>query len=96
MMPHMWQDEQFRYFDLTYVLHNPRTFQSWNDFQEAFKARWTDPYEAEKTIDRIMRGLIAQRMSVKVYNDHFNDALLSFQISMLPTPRCPSCIHHRA
>lgn len=44
-------------------------------FVEEFKARWTDPFEAEKALDRILKGHIIQRTSVKSYNDQFNEAL---------------------
>jgi hypothetical protein len=44
-------------------------------FVVEFRARWTDPYESEKALDRILKGYIVQRGSVKVYNDQFNKAL---------------------
>ena len=44
-------------------------------FVDEFKARWTDPFESEKALDRILKGHITQRTSVKIYNDQFNEAL---------------------
>ncbi len=44
-------------------------------FEAEFKARWADPYEGEKALDKILKGQIIQRTSVKNYNDQFNEAL---------------------
>ena len=44
-------------------------------FVEEFKARWTNPFESEKSLDKILKGHITQRTSVKTYNDQFNEAL---------------------
>ena len=47
----------------------------WPNFVAHFNERWTDPHEEEKQLDRIMKGAITQRTSVKIYNDLFNEAV---------------------
>jgi hypothetical protein len=47
----------------------------WDEFVHVFKAWWTDPNEAEKALDTIMRGRITQKTSVKLYNDLFNETM---------------------
>ena len=47
----------------------------WDNFVTTFEARWTDPHKANKAMDKIMRGLIIQKTSVKIYNDQFNEAM---------------------
>ena len=44
-------------------------------FEVEFKARWINSYEGEKALDKILKGQIIQRTSVKNYNDQFNEAL---------------------
>jgi len=53
----------------------PAYVTDWDHFVEAFWDRWMDPHEAEKAMDCLMSHVISQRTSVKVYNDHFNEAL---------------------
>ena len=48
---------------------------NWPDFVAHFNKRWTDPHKEEKQLNRIMQGKITQHMSVKIYNDLFNEAL---------------------
>jgi len=44
-------------------------------FVVEFRARWTDPYKSEKALDKILKGHVVQRTSVKSHNDQFNEAL---------------------
>src|SRR5882757_2457122 len=67
-----WQDEQLAQYTL---LPQPVHLTDRELFTVEFKAHWTDPYEGEKALDRILKGQIIQRTSVKAYNDQFNKAL---------------------
>lgn len=67
-----WRDEQFALCDR---VPPPAHVLDWGDFQRVFEARWTDPHEAEKAMDKMMKGTITQRTSVKIYNDLFNETL---------------------
>ena len=53
----------------------PPHMNDWPDFVAHFNERWTDPHEEEKQLNRIMQGKITQCMSVKIYNNLFNEAL---------------------
>ena len=67
-----WKDEQLLLFDQDPL---PAHLRVWDDFVTAFEERWTDPYEEEKALDKIMHGQVFQRTSVKSYNDQFNELL---------------------
>ena len=67
-----WRDEQL---DLLDHIQVPAHLADWAPFVAEFDARWTDPHEAEKALDKIMQGKITQSTSVKRYNDMFNEAL---------------------
>ena len=67
-----WRDEMQDDFNQNPA---PAHLNSVDDFIDKFKARWMDPHEDEKALDRIMTGKITQTTSVKRYNDAFNDAL---------------------
>lgn len=67
-----WRDEQLHLFD---QVPPPVHLGVWDDFVTAFEKRWTDPYEEEKALDKIMRRQVTQRTSVKAYNDQFNELL---------------------
>jgi hypothetical protein len=47
----------------------------WDDFVTEFEACWVDPNEEGKAVDKLMTRQVSQRMSVKVYNDAFNELL---------------------
>jgi hypothetical protein len=47
----------------------------WGQFVAHFEAHWMDPHESEKAADKLMKGLVQQRGSVKAYNDQFNELL---------------------
>ena len=68
----VWRDETLDEFE---HLNVPAHLTTWDDFVEHFNARWLDPHEDEKALDRIMSGQIRQVTSVKRYNDAFNKAL---------------------
>lgn len=53
----------------------PAHLTTWDNFQNDFEARWTDPYEAKKAREKIMKGVVIQRTSVRIYNDQFNAVL---------------------
>jgi hypothetical protein len=67
-----WRDELLSHYDDLLV---PQYLLDFDDFVRHFKARWTDPHESEKAMDRIMNHTIRQKTSVKKYNDEFNEAL---------------------
>jgi hypothetical protein len=67
-----WRDETLSGFDDPQL---PAHLATWADFQTHFKGRWNDPYEANKSLVKIMSGTIQQTTSVKKYNDVFNEAL---------------------
>ena len=68
-----WRDEKLD--EMTAAQPLPVHMADWDDFANHFEARWTDPHEEEKQLDRIMKGAITQRTSVKIYNDLFNEAV---------------------
>ena len=68
-----WRDE--KQDELTPGLPMPAHMANYNLFEAHFRARWGDPHEEEKMLDKIMKGNIVQRTSVKIYNDKFNEAL---------------------
>jgi len=68
-----WRDAQLAKYQLAAV---PANLLDWDLFVDLFNARWTDPHEAEKALDRIMNNTIKQKTSVKVYNDLFNEAMV--------------------
>jgi hypothetical protein len=68
----MWRNVQFALFDVHPV---PVHLQNWPDFEDEFRTRWTDPYEAEKAMDKILKGVVSQTTSVTVYNNQFNELL---------------------
>ena len=68
----VWRDETLDEFE---HLNVPIHLTTWDDFVDHFNARWLDPHEDEKALDRIMSGQIRQVTSVKKYNDAFNEAL---------------------
>jgi len=68
-----WRDAQLAKYQLAAV---PANLLDWDLFVDLFNARWTDPHEAEKALDRIMNHTIKQKTSVKVYNDLFNEAMV--------------------
>ena len=67
-----WRDEQLTQCRL---VPPPVHLTDRVQFEAEFRARWMDPYESEKALDRIIKGEIFQRTSVKAYNDQFNEAL---------------------
>jgi hypothetical protein len=67
-----WRDETLSGFDTPQL---PTHLATWANFQTHFKSRWDDPYEANKSLMKIMSGTIQQTTSVKKYNDVFNEAL---------------------
>jgi hypothetical protein len=67
-----WHDEQLKMYA---CIPPPAHLTDCALFDVEFKAQWTDPHEGEKALDKILKGNIVQRMSVKLYNDQFNEAL---------------------
>jgi len=70
-----WRDEMLDGYDVVSPAAPPPHLIDWDDFVTVFEARWTDPHEADKAMDKIMRGLIIQKTLVKIYNDQFNEAM---------------------
>ena len=67
-----WRDKHFALLEQVPL---PAQFSTWDNFQDEFVAQLTDPHEAEKPLDKIQRGVVFQRTSVKFYNDHLNELL---------------------
>jgi len=70
-----WRDEMLDGYDVVAPAAPPPHLIDWDDFMMVFEARWMDPHEADKALDKIMRGLIIQKTSVKIYNNQFNEAM---------------------
>jgi len=68
-----WQDEMLSGYQANPI---PNNLNDWDDFVTAFQARFMDPHEADKAMDRLMSHGITQKTSVKVYNDLFNKTLV--------------------
>jgi hypothetical protein len=67
-----WRDDQMdRYNQFPVAPH----LLGWDDFVAEFKAQWVDPNEEGKAVDKLMTRQVSQCMSVKVYNDAFNELL---------------------
>ena len=68
-----WKNEQLDlYAARPLALH----LTDWDRFVTAFVARWTDPHEGDKAMDRILQAQVRQKTSVKLYNDAFNELLV--------------------
>ena len=67
-----WCEKQFDDMKITPL---PNQFTTWGAFQAHFEGRWLDGHEAERALDRLLKGEIFQRTSVKEYNDAFNELL---------------------
>jgi hypothetical protein len=75
----LWANEQL---DLIDDVAPPPHLLNYALFQDEFLTRWTDPHAMNKAVDLIMSGAIAQKTSVKAYNDQFNEVLtLSGELS---------------
>jgi hypothetical protein len=60
-----WRDEQLKMYAR---VPPPAHLTDRALFDAEFKARWTDPHEGERALDRILRGNIVQRTSVENLN----------------------------
>jgi hypothetical protein len=67
-----WRDDQMDGYDIFPVAPH---LLGWDDFVTEFEARWVDPNEEGKAVDKLMTRQVSQRTSVKVYNDTFNELL---------------------
>jgi hypothetical protein len=67
-----WQDDQMDRYDQFPVAPH---LLGWDNFVTEFKAQWVDLNKEGKAVDKLMTRQVSQCMSVKVYNDAFNELL---------------------